>query len=258
MDLSLQLVFPLKRRRSRLSVVLFSCWIMAGSFGVCVMASAALAAQKLAVYYGSVASVKEREKMLRSQLGLEEVVVFARARDFYQLLDQDPPAVVIAPSLLNQIRQDYVPILQFKSGGSAQFRYRLISLSDKKLDAKKPESFTIGMIEEVDRVRLKQYFKDSVGINISKMNTVPKAEDLFPLLVFNAADAILVSEDNFTKMTAAFSEKTNDLKVEVKPVSYPQVFVKKGLASDWIKKIEMLSSESLSVLGYEAIERIKE
>ncbi|MEO5971143.1 MAG: hypothetical protein ABIQ95_14535 [Bdellovibrionia bacterium] len=214
------------------------------------------AGAKLAVYYGSTAAVRAREKMLRAKLETEDIIVFARSKDFFQSLDQDPVPVVIAPFLIELNRTDYEPILQFTVSGDKEFHYKIATLADKKIEVSNLETITVGLVEEIERPKLKKFFKDNVGLNLAKINSVPKPEDLFPLLVFNAADAIVVSEDNYSKLLKVFTAKTNDIKITTHAIHYPRVYVKKGQESELVKKITNLSTKDINILGFDSVERI--
>jgi hypothetical protein len=213
----------------------------------------AFAGPKLAVYYASTIAPKDREKVLKAQVG-EDTLVFAKSKDFFQALDQDPAPVIIAPYLLELTRADYEPVLQFTVAGSKDFHYQIVTLADKKIDPTKFDSLTFGMIEEMDRVKLKKFFIDTVGLNLSKTKTVPKADELFLLLAFGSADAILVSEDNVEKLRALSSAATINVIKDTHAIHYPRVYLKKGQTSDLVKKLEALPKESLKILGYDGIE----
>jgi hypothetical protein len=129
-------------------------------------------------------------------------------------------------------------------------------LSSKKQPSLSLETFTVGVIEEMNRSESRSFIKNQVGLNILKTTTVSKAEDLFPLLVFGAADCILVSEENYLELSKVFNAKTNEIHVKINPIHYPQVFLKKGKQSDLIKKLESLPASALKELGFDGIERI--
>ena len=96
-----------------------------------------------------------------------------------------------------------------------------------------------------------------MSLGIKKINTVSKAEDLFPLLVFNSADVIALSEDNYLKLKEVFTAKTSVVNIVTHPIYFPRVYQKKGTTSELIKKLETMSKENLNLLGFDAIERVQ-
>ena len=214
------------------------------------------AGPQLAVYYATTASVKDREKMLKTKLGIEDVLVFARSRDFFQMLKQDPVPVVIAPFLLELNRADYEPVLQFEVLGAKEFHYKLVALSEKKFALSKLGTNAVGLIEEFERQQLKMFFKNNVGLNLAKINIVLKPEDLFPLLIFNAVDAIVVSENNYSKLLKVFTAKTDEIEINTHAIPYPRVYIKKGQESDLVNKIQKLNQSDVNILGFDSVERI--
>lgn len=218
---------------------------------------AVLANPQLAVYYSSTIPVKERESVIKDFLKIDEVLVLARSKDFLQILDDSKVPVIIAPAAFEMIGKDYTPVLQFTVSGKAEFHYKILA-SKKEFKAAQLASSTIGVIEEVNRHTMKDFVNNKIGIKSLKIKTVTKGEDLFPLLIFNAADVILVSPDELAGLKQKFTAEVFEISAVTAAVPYPRVYIKSGeKPTELIEKLKGLDKKVLKKLGLEGIEKIQ-
>jgi hypothetical protein len=215
-----------------------------------------MSGESIAVFYSTTVPVKDREKVLKSELNEDNVLVFARYKDFAQTVSSSNPTIIIAPSSFEITNPEYVPVLQFQNSSKSDFKYVFLS-SKESLGPSKVESVNVGLVEELDRQKIIEYFKNQVGIALQKIKTVSKPEDLFPLIVFNSVDMIVTSSENHEELRKRFTAKVHPVNVKSKDVSYPQVYVKKtNPDNSLIEKILNIKPDQVKKLGFDGVVRI--
>lgn len=215
--------------------------------------SSASAGEKVAVFYSSTLPVNKRQEVIKSEGKLDDVTVFARSKDFLETVKSSDVSMVIAPASFSD--PNYEVVGQFALSGSSDFVYVVISTKD--IDPAKISTSNIGLVEEVGRVETTNYVKDKAKIPVSKVKGVSKPEDLFPLLVFNAADAVLMPKTQYEDLKKVFTAKTQTVNVPSTPTPLPQVFLKKGADKALAEKILTLKPEALKALGFDEVRRAK-
>lgn len=214
------------------------------------------AGAKVVVYYDTEIPIKEREKVLKAYTGEEELIVFARSKDFHNALNEDSVPVVIAPFSFESEQSDYKPVIQFGKSGKTAFRYKAITLPGTKINLSNLDAVTWGIIEEGERQKLKGYFKRTVGINLVKITTVTKLQDLLPLLVYKSADAVIIAESDYKRMSDRFGTKTIEINLKSNEVYYPRVYIKNGTKSEIIAKLETIDQGSLKSIGFDQVTKV--
>jgi hypothetical protein len=160
-------------------------WLLAA----CVAASAW--ADKIYVFYPSMAKPNVVQAALQAKLAGNEVTVFGRLADFTTMVGQTPPDVIVAPKALADQFPDFKPFLKGARKGATQEPAVLIST--KPVNSAALASVNLGVVGILDRAAMNGFVQGVVGAT-PKLKLVTKVEDLLPLLTFGSADAILVGE----------------------------------------------------------------
>lgn len=148
-------------------------------------------ADRIYVFYPSMAKPNVVQAALQAKLVGHEVTVFGRLADFTAMVGQDPPDVILAPRILAEKFAGYKPFLKGERKGATQEPGILIST--KPLDMGALASVNLGVVGVLDRAAMNGFAQGVLG-TLPKIKMVTKVEDLLPLLTFGSADAILVGE----------------------------------------------------------------
>lgn len=123
-----------------------------------------------------------------------EIIVFGRYRDFKARIEQEPPDFIIThPELLIQF-PDFKPAQRGMRDGSSTEECILVSVK-KTIQKDSLTRATIGVVDFLGKYGMDQFVSKLFNIK-PRLKRVIKIEDLIPLLTFNMADAILLSERN--------------------------------------------------------------
>ncbi len=159
------------------------------------LAAAFLAAQtsadKIYVFFPSMAKPNVVQAALQAKLSGHEVTVFGRLADFTTMIKQTPPDAILAPKALAEQFPDFKVFLKGARNGGALEPAVLISTKPVVADAL--ATANVGVVGVLERPAMNGYVKSVVGSQ-PKLKIVTKVEDLLPLLTFGSADAILVGE----------------------------------------------------------------
>ena len=148
-------------------------------------------ADKIYVFFPSMAKPNVVQAALQAKLSGHEVTVFGRLADFTTMVGQNPPDVILAPKALADQFSAYKVFLKGARSGAAAEPAVLISTKPVALDAL--ATTNLGVVGVLDRPAMSGYVKDVLGAQ-PKLKIVTKVEDLLPLLTFGSADAILVGQ----------------------------------------------------------------
>ncbi len=148
-------------------------------------------AEKIYVFYPSMAKPNVVQAALQAKMSGNEVTVFGRLADFTSMVSQTPPDVILAPKALADQFGAFKVFLKGGHKGSASEDAVLISTKPVKTDAM--ASVNLGVVGVLDRAAMNGFVQGVVGA-LPKLKIVTKLEDLLPLLTFGSADAILVGE----------------------------------------------------------------
>lgn len=151
-----------------------------------------------------------------------QVIVFAKAKDFRkQMQIQEAGAVISVPPVLSSLK-GYKTRLEGKRSGLNKEPYFLVSV-DETINPSVLSGKKIGVVDLLGRNPMASFVQKLLGdVSIKR---VSKAEDLLPLLSFNAVDALFISESDL----ADLKQKTQ---LQLK-TSAPSISV--GLSSLFIK-----------------------
>ena len=78
-------------------------------------------------------------------------------------------------------------------------------LSNKEI--KEIKNKRVGIVQVADREKLESQIEKKFKLSFSLMKTVPKSEDLVPLIVFNIVDVILVDKEIVSFLKKRYSYK---------------------------------------------------
>jgi hypothetical protein len=148
-------------------------------------------ADKIYVFYPSMAKPNVVQAALQAKLAGNEVTVFGRLADFTAMVGQTPPDVIVAPKALAEQFAGFKTFLKGAHKGANHEQAVLIST--KPVNTGAMASVNLGVVGILDRAAMNGFVNGVVGAT-PKLKLVTKVEDLLPLLTFGSADAILVGE----------------------------------------------------------------
>lgn len=156
-------------------------------------ASKSFSQDKVYVFYPSVARPQAvQEKITKSVQGVD-VTVFGRYNDFIAKMEIEPAQMVITkPALIEQFGGYDIKIKGVRAGKSEE-TYVLLSIKNGVDIAVVTAETVIGVIDIFGRNKMNAFAKQFFPTT-PKLKRVTKVEDLLPLLTFNMAAAILISE----------------------------------------------------------------
>ena len=148
-------------------------------------------ADKIYVFYPSMAKPNAVQAALQAKLAGNDVTVFGRLADFTAMVGQNPPDVIVAPKILADQFVAFKPFLKGTRKGATH--EPAILISTKPINTGAMASVNLGVVGLLERSSMNSFVQGVVGA-LPKLKIVTKVEDLLPLLTFGSADAILVGE----------------------------------------------------------------
>lgn len=131
------------------------------------------------------------EKQLEAQLPGVDVTVFSRIHEFETALADRPDGAIAQRPVLEAL--GLRPELQGHAGERSTERYVIMSanvpVSPGELAGK-----TLGVVDILGRKRMEGFVSGVLGTPSPKLKYVTHERDLLPLLQFNAAAAVVISE----------------------------------------------------------------
>ncbi len=121
-----------------------------------------------------------------------QVIVFGRFVDFRDKMASNPPDAVLSLPIVVETLDSYTIKFKGKKNGEESEPYYLLSV-DRNIDIAKANEITIGAVDFLGRKGMKE-FVSSMFSSPPAIKTVTKIEDLLPLITFEMANAILVTE----------------------------------------------------------------
>lgn len=155
-----------------------------------ILAAPALA-DKIYVFYPSMAKPNVVQAALQAKLSGHEVTVFGRLADFSSMVGQTPPEMILAPKALAEQFAGYKVFLKGATKGAAT--EAAILISTKPVNTGAMATVNLGVVGVLERPAMAGFVQGVVGAQ-PKLKIVTKVEDLLPLLTFGSADAVLVGE----------------------------------------------------------------
>lgn len=153
--------------------------------------AASARADRIYVFFPSMAKPNVVQAALQAKLAGNEVTVFGRLADFTSMVGQAPPDVILAPKVLADRFPEFKTFLRGSAKGANSEQAVLISTRPVPADAL--GTINLGVVGILDRAAMSGYVKGVVGA-APKLKLVTKVEDLLPLLTFGSADAVLVGQ----------------------------------------------------------------
>jgi len=159
-------------------------------FAAAILATPALA-DKIYVFYPSMAKPNVVQAALQAKLSGQEVTVFGRLADFSSMVAQTPPDAILAPkALADQFAGFKVFLKGARKGGPSE---DAVLISTKPVNTGAMAAVNLGVVGVLERPAMAGFVQGVVGAQ-PKLKIVTKVEDLLPLLTFGSADAVLVGE----------------------------------------------------------------
>jgi hypothetical protein len=215
---------------------------------LCVLAGTSLAAEKLYVFYPTIVRPQVIQQNLSKACPDAEVMVFGRYNDFIAKIAIDSPEVIITKPVVTEQMAGYSLKLNGAFKGAADESYVILSVNEKLDVASVKAETVIGMIDFLGRKEMMTFIAQFFP-TAPKLKRVTKIEDLLPLLTFNMAQGILISERE-----VSYFKATSNLNFVITPlpkkVGIVALAVKDGKTSpEILKAIKGLDAETSGMLG---------
>jgi len=161
-------------------------------------------AERLYVFYPTMVRSQVLQKEFSKTFAGVDVIVFGKYGDFRAKIAADSSAAVLTrPALIDQL-PGYEKRLTGVRDGKTEEAYRLVSVG-KPVKTDSLGSITIGVLDFLGKQGMEE-FVSSMTRHHAKVKRVMKLEDLLPLLTFEMAQAILVTDEQI-----ALLKKTSNL-----------------------------------------------
>jgi hypothetical protein len=131
------------------------------------------------------------EKQLEAQLPGVDVTVFSRIHEFETALGDRPEGALAQRPVLEAL--GLRPELQGHAGDRATERYVLMS-ANAPVSPADLQGKTLGVVDILGRKKMDGFVSSLFGLPSPKLKYVTHERDLLPLLQFNAAAAVVLSE----------------------------------------------------------------
>lgn len=214
-------------------------WLVAAISAVPAMAD------KVYVFYPSMAKPNVVQAALQAKMPGHEVTVFGRLADFTTMVGQTPPDVILAPKALADQFPAFKGFLKGASkGGSAE---EAILISTKPVVIGSLASLNMGVVGVLERPAMNGYVQGVVG-SLPKLKIVTKVEDLLPLLTFGSADAIMVGAGQVDEIKGRSQASLQTTPVESGKIGLV-VAASKGDASKVESALKGLGAAEKKMLG---------
>lgn len=153
---------------------------------------------RLVVYLRTQVKSRTLEALLAQRMPDVEVVVCARYRDFIHELGRAPDAALALTPVLSA--HGMALDLKGRRGGRESETYVLLSVG-ALIDQARYPSLVIGAVDLLGRDKTADFVTSLLGIeNPQEIKYVTKPEDLLALLQFQAADAVLLAEQDAARL----------------------------------------------------------
>lgn len=166
-------------------------------------------AESLYVFFPTTVGSNYVQSQLEKACPGVTITVFGRYRDFSTDIKNQPPDAIIAKTLLVKTFNDYTIKLQGVRNNGTEEAFVLVSVK-KKVDPK--DAISVGVIDILGRKGMNEYL-GNYFTPMPKLKIVTKVEDLLPLLTFDMAQALLITEYHID-----YLKKISELNFVVTPV----------------------------------------
>jgi hypothetical protein len=213
-----------------------------------ILAGQAFPADKLYAFYPTIVRSQIIQHNLMKACPNAEVMVFGRYNDFVAKIALDSPEAIITKTMVLAQMPGYSIKAAGSFKGSDAEPYVILSVNEKLDPSAATAETTIGIIDFLGRkemaVFIAQFFSTA-----PKLKRVTKIEDLLPLLTFNMAQGVLISERE-----VSYFKETSNLNFVITPTKFRvgivALSVKNGTSSaDIVKAIKTLNAETSAMLG---------
>jgi hypothetical protein len=219
---------------------------------ISINSSILMAKEKLAVFYPSDVTPKQRESLFKKDKAFNqfEVVVFGKYKEFEKYIKKFKVKFILTHSAFEEFSKKFKPFLQFTLNEKKTFKYVIVGPKNKK------KLKSIGMVDVIGRKKSKKYIKKIVkNKKIKKIKRVGHKNDLMTLLLIDSVDGILVSSDDVEKI-----KKSSPMKIEIKgesrTVKYPSFYTSSKAVKSSIK-LNAITIDAIKKLGFHGVSVIE-
>jgi hypothetical protein len=220
------------------------------AFWLLLAASLALAGEKCYVFIPSDAKPTAIQEALQQTLKGVEVTVFGRQKDFVTMLETQPAAAVIThPELIAQL-PGFSIALQGTKGGKGSEALTILSVSAPMKAADLTAEATIGLYDFLGREDMQKLVTQKLSVP-SKIKRVSKLEDLLPLLTFNMAQALVITQSQVAYFKATSTQQFHATEVPSATVGLMALGTAQGASAALVAAVKALPTQTKQLLGVE-------
>lgn len=214
-----------------------------------------LASDEMRVFFPTVIPVKDREKVLKKDPALNsiDITVLGKFREF-KIANRNKAKFIIVPYSYTKYQSEYKPIFQFCRNGKSYERMMILSVENNYF-SQNLNNAKIGIVDELERKPTKSHIREIAG-SFKIIKRVTKPEDLYPLLILQNADCIIIRPQDYYILSQKFTTKTTIIGYS-EPIKLPVLCVLQDKEGSIRNNFENISPETLKVLGYSELIKLK-
>lgn len=201
------------------------------------------------VFYPTVKKPKILKQELAAKLSNYDILVFGKYIDFINQINKRNPDIIITKlPILKDIQNYEIEYIGLKDQSKYE-NYSLISL--KPIDSLDFSEISIGVVNSLGRKQTKNILENKFkgSLNIKYVN---KVEDLYPLLTFDLADVVILTNKNLNYYKKLSNRKLYFKEVENFAIENVGIAIKNKTEDKKIKEIHTyLPKDFLSSIGVE-------
>lgn len=208
-------------------LVIFYCFLLA-------IASA----EEIRVSYKHIFPGKDLKPIeIRQEENKEPIVkAFKSFSDFNKAQKEKKAEIILASFAFGKFNDDYRPVASIEIDGKDSENYLLLSF-DKKWNSGNLDKAVVGVVDEVGRKNMRDFVGMLTVSKFKRMKRVNSSHELFPLLVLQSVDMILIRADHEYALREKFIVDTKQIK-RTKAVLNPIFYVKKDSKLNYAEVLE--------------------
>ncbi|MCJ8347237.1 hypothetical protein MJH12_16980 [bacterium] len=214
----------------------------------------ATSADQMAIFFPINVSSRQIKSNFRQDknYGKYRPVVFSKVKELLKVNKSKQYDYVLATESFFQFNPAYRKKFVFQRDDKDQFQFKIVSLLPD-LNENDLKKGVIALVDVTKRKHLKSYMSGLLDqLSFRKIKRVSKVEDLFPILVFNNAQFILVRPQNLLQLRAEYSSPIYEVGTS-KLESFPSIGVHKNSS---FNKLEKPSLSIIKQLGFTSVKEI--
>lgn len=232
------------------SVLKLSLYFLLISF----VSKTAHCADNLAVFLPIDKSAKEIKKLFKRDkiYSKHRTVAYSKLKELLKVNNSKHYDYVVAPNSFFHFNKLYQKKYTFQRKNKSNFKFKVVTLSSE-LSQQSFQDGIVAILDVTKRRDAKPYLSHLLeGRSFRKIKRVSKLEDLFPILVFNNAQYLLIRPQNLKQIR---SEYTSPIFVVGESVSesYPSIGVH---VNSSFQSLEKPSLSLIKQLGFSSVKEI--